>query len=72
MSSGWGIGGIQLNWDFPYFTYGNQSTFDLEPEQPRKRYEKIGSVTAIILVQIGPVVRALEQFSHMQSKTNRL
>ena len=28
-----------------------QSTFDLEPEEPRKRYEKNGRVTAIILVQ---------------------
>ena len=29
-----------------------QSTFDLEPDEPRKRYEKNGRVTAIILVQI--------------------
>ena len=28
-----------------------QSTFDLEPEEPRKRYEKNGRVAAIILVQ---------------------
>ena len=28
-----------------------QSTFDLEPEEPRKRYEKNRRVTAIILVQ---------------------
>ena len=28
-----------------------QSTFDLEPEELRKRYEKNGRVTAIILVQ---------------------
>ena len=28
-----------------------QSTFDLEPEEPRKRYQKNGRVTAIILVQ---------------------
>ena len=28
-----------------------QSTFDYEPEEPRKGYEKIGRVTAIILVQ---------------------
>ena len=28
-----------------------QSTFDLEPEEPRKRYDKNGKVTAIILVQ---------------------
>ena len=28
-----------------------QSTFDLEPEKPRKRNEKNGRVTAIILVQ---------------------
>ena len=49
-----------------------QSTFDLEPEEPRKRYMRIGRVTAIILIQkssqIGPVVRALEQFSCMQSE----
>ena len=45
-----------------------QSTFDLEPEEPRKKYEKKGRVTAIIIVQIGPVVQALEQFSRMQSE----
>ena len=28
-----------------------QSTFDLEPEEPQKRYEKNGRVTAIIFVQ---------------------
>ena len=28
-----------------------QSNFDLEPEEPRKRYEKNRRVTAIILVQ---------------------
>ena len=28
-----------------------QSTFDLESEEPRKRYEKNGRATAIILVQ---------------------
>ena len=28
-----------------------QSTSDLEPEEPRKEYEKIGRVTAIIFVQ---------------------
>ena len=28
-----------------------QSTFDLEPEEPRKRYEKNGRAMAIILVQ---------------------
>ena len=28
-----------------------QSTSDLEPEEPRKRYEKNGMVTAITLVQ---------------------
>ena len=28
-----------------------QPTFDLEPKEPRKRYEKNGRVTAIILVQ---------------------
>ena len=31
-----------------------QSTFDLEPEEPRKRYEKNRRVTAIILVQNRP------------------
>ena len=45
-----------------------QSTSELEPEESRKRYEKNGRVTAIILIQIGSVVQALEQFSHMQSK----
>ena len=28
-----------------------QATFDLEPEEPRKRYEKNGRAMAIILVQ---------------------
>ena len=28
-----------------------QSTFDLEPEEPRKKYEKNGRVMAIIFVQ---------------------
>ena len=28
-----------------------QSTFDLEPEKPRKRYEKNGKFRAIIFVQ---------------------
>ena len=28
-----------------------QSTFDLESKEPRKRYEKNGRVTAIILIQ---------------------
>ena len=28
-----------------------QSTFDLEPEEPRKRYEENGRAMAIILVQ---------------------
>ena len=28
-----------------------QSTFDLEPEEPQKRYEKNARVTAIIFVQ---------------------
>ena len=28
-----------------------QSTFDLEPEEPWKRYEKNGRVTAIMFVQ---------------------
>ena len=40
-----------------------QSSFDLEPEEPRKRHEKNGRVTAIILVQKVP-----EQFSHMHSE----
>ena len=31
-----------------------QSTSDLEPEEPLKRYEKNGRVTAIILVQNRP------------------
>ena len=31
-----------------------QSTFDLEPEEPRKRYEKNGKVTAIIFIQTRP------------------
>ena len=45
-----------------------QSTFDFDPEEPRKRNETIGRNTAIILVQIGPVVLTLEQFSGMQSE----
>ena len=45
-----------------------QSTFDLEPVEPRKRYEKNGRIMAIIFVQIGPVVQALKQFSRMQSE----
>ena len=28
-----------------------QSTFDLDPEEPRKKYEKNGRVVAIILVK---------------------
>ena len=28
-----------------------ESTFDLEPKEPRKGYEKIGRVTVIILIQ---------------------
>ena len=36
-----------------------QLTFDLEPEEHRKRYEKNGRVTVIILVQ---------KLSHMSSK----
>ena len=31
-----------------------QSTFELEPEEPQKLYEKIGRVTAIIVVQDRP------------------
>ena len=27
-----------------------QLTFDLEPEEPRKRYEKNGRITAIVIV----------------------
>ena len=33
------------------FLMAIQSAFDLKPEEPRKRYEKNGRVTAIILVQ---------------------
>ena len=36
-----------------------QSTFDLEPEEPRKRYEKNGRVTAIIRVQKSSSIRAI-------------
>ena len=49
-----------------------QSTFDLEPEEPRQRYEKNGRGYSDHLrpkiVQIGPVVQALEQFYRMQSE----
>ena len=47
-----------------------QSTFDLEPEEPRKRYEWKGysDHPRPKIVQIGPVVQALEQFSRMQSE----
>ena len=48
-----------------------QSTFELQPEELRK-YEKNVRVTMITLfqkiVQIGPVVQAIEQFSRMQSE----
>ena len=47
-------------------------TSDFDPKEPRKRYEKNGRVTAIILVQksskLVQVVQALEQFSRMQSE----
>ena len=33
------------------FLMAIQLTFDLEPEEPRKGYEKIGRDTAIILIQ---------------------
>ena len=36
-----------------------QPTFDLESQEPQKR--RIGRVIAIILVQIGPVVRVLSR-----------
>ena len=53
-----------------------QSTFDLESKEPRKGYEKIGRLqlggysdhSRPKIVQIDPVVRALEQFFHMQSE----
>ena len=46
-----------------------QPTFDLEPKKPRKRYEKNGSDhSRPKIVQIGPVVRALERFCRMQSE----
>ena len=48
-----------------------QPTFDLEPEEPRKRGEKIGRVIAVThpkMVQIGLVFRELSQFSRMQGQ----
>ena len=47
-----------------------QSTLYLKPEEPRKRYEKNGRASysdrpCPKIVQIGPVVQALEQFSRM-------
>ena len=49
-----------------------QSTSYLEPEEPPKRYEKeqesYGNRSRPKIVQIGPVVQALEQFSCMQSE----
>ena len=44
-----------------------QSTFDLEPEEPRKRNENNGRVAAIIFVQKSSWY-LLEQFSRMQSE----
>ena len=38
-----------------HFTFmAIQSNFDLEPKEPQKRHEKIGRVTAIILIQKSP------------------
>ena len=46
-----------------------QSTFDLEPEEPRKEErEGYSNHPHPKTVQIGPVVQALEQFSRMQSE----
>ena len=49
-----------------------QSTFNLESEEPIKRYEKNGNGysdhPSPKIGQIGPVVQALEQFSRMQSE----
>ena len=49
-----------------------QSTLDLEPEEPRKGYEKIGRVTVIILIQksskLAQWFEQLEQISRMQSE----
>ena len=49
-----------------------QSTFDLETEEPRKRYDKnrrgYSDHPHPKIVQIGPVVQALQQFSRMQSE----
>ena len=49
-----------------------QSTFDLEPEEPRKKVreeqEDHSDHSRPKIVQIGPVVRALEQVSCMQSE----
>ena len=42
---------LTFQWSLLYFTYGNTVNFDLEPEEPRKRYEKNGRAMAIILVQ---------------------
>ena len=53
-----------------------QSTFDLEQEEPRKRYEKNGGSYSNHLrpkiIQIGPVVQTLEQFSRCKVNANRL
>ena len=43
-------GGPSAATNIPALLMAIQSTFDLEPEEPRKRYEKNGRVTAIILV----------------------
>ena len=46
-----------------------QSTFDIEPQEFHKRYEKNGRVTAIILVQNSPKWHSSsEQFARTQSE----
>ena len=40
---------LTFQWSILYL-WQKQSTFNLEPEEPRKSYEKIGRVTAIILI----------------------
>ena len=49
-----------------------QSSFDLEPEEPQKKVceerEGYSDHPRPKIVQIAPVVQALEQFSHMQSE----
>ena len=44
-------GGPSPATNIPVVHMAIESTFDLEPEEPRKKYEKNGRVTAIILVQ---------------------